>query len=180
MTRWTAALALAACTTQADVDTLSLTLDGPTSVRVDRLGVVSAPLPSLSDGTAPGDVRVTVQDQAVAQVVDGEVQATGPGKTDVTVRWRDQEAHWTLTVQPAIRLRFANVPGQLSAGEQAELSLDATIGESAVALQSVEWVSSDPTVLVVTEGVASAIAPGVAYVTAKSNGSQAMAEITVR
>ncbi len=181
MTRWILCMTAVACNSATiDTDALSLVLDGPSRVRVDQLGSVEGPMPSLSDGTVPEDVHLEIRNESVAQVVNGMIEATGPGETQVTVSWQDQHANWTLVVQPTVRLRFSDVPAQIAPGSQLTLPLEANIGDDQVQLNGVEWISSDPAVITVVDGVASAHTSGVVYVTAKSSGSQAMVEITVQ
>ncbi|NCG22278.1 MAG: hypothetical protein GWP91_24950 [Rhodobacterales bacterium] len=181
MTPWILAITLAACNSgKIETDSLSLILDGPSRVRVDQLGSVEGPMPSLSDGSAPNDLHIQVRDQTVAQVVNGIVEATGPGETQVIVRWHEQETRWTLVVQPTIHLRFIDAPAMIAPGDQVTIPLQAFIGDERITRGLVEWISSDPAVITVVDGVASAHTSGVAYITAKSDGSQAMVEITVQ
>ena len=113
-------------------------------------------------------------------MVNGIVEATGPGETQVIVRWHEQETRWTLVVQPTIHLRFIDPPAMIAPGDQVTIPLQAFIGDERITRGLVEWISSDPAVITVVDGVASAHTSGVAYITAKSDGSQAMVEITVQ
>lgn len=177
MKRAAALLILTACAT---IDAQpQLMLDGPGQLRVDSLGPVDGPRAVLDDGSVPDGVLVTVEDAAVAEVEAGLVVARAPGETKVSATWNEQEVAWTLVVDPAMSLRILVSPSSMEPGEEAPIQIEARQGDDIVDDVQVEWVSSDEAVLTVEDGTVSASAPGVAYVTAKVGGSQAMLEIEV-
>lgn len=171
-------LVFAACTGAPEEP--SLTLEGPTEVRVEKLGPVSGPRALRADGTAPEGLVWTVSDMHVAAVRDGRVIALGPGETRIVGTLDDEQVGWTLTVDPAVVLGFSHVPAVVSVGEEAEIGVEARAGDEPVPAGPVDWSSSDPAVLSVAGGKLRGVAPGVAYVTAKRGAAEAMAQVEVR
>src|SRR5689334_11914840 len=86
----------------------ALTLDGPDQVRVDHLGPVPSPRVLQADGTEPSELAWTAADPSIASVVDGAVVAVGAGSTEVVGQSGDDSVRYTLTVVPAVVLRFAD------------------------------------------------------------------------
>lgn len=175
MAGWT--LLLVAC---GSPEPASLVLDGPDRVRVERLGGVDGPAVRLDDGGAPDGLSLTLSRDGVARIEDGRVVAEGPGEVVVRAEWEGQRVEWTLRVELETTVAFVRPPDTLSVGEQARLGVAVSTGDRPVAAPAVEWSSSDPGVLRVdAQGAAEAVAPGQAWVTARSGGGQAMAEIRV-
>ncbi len=156
-----------------------LVLDGPTRVQVHELGPVEGPVVRLSDGSDPAGLRVLVPRRDVAEVGGHQVIARGPGRTPVVARWRGQEVVWTLEVDLETELRVSGVPSSLRPGDKARLDLAAIRLGVPVALGEVTWMSSDPTVLAVSEGQVEALRPGRAFVTAQTKAAEAMVEVAV-
>ncbi len=157
----------------------SLTLEGPTEIRVEKLGPVDGPRALRADGTAPSGVVWTVSDAGVAAVRDGAVVALGPGQTRVTGTLDAETVGWTLTVDPEVILGFLDVPPTVMVGQDVELKVEARAGEQVVAPGAVEWSTSDPAILTATAGRLRGVAPGVAYVSARRGASEAMAQVEV-
>lgn len=174
--------AFAACITAACTGAPaepSLTLEGPTEVRVENLGPVDGPRALRADGTAPTGVVWTVSDSAVAAVRGGTVVALAPGQTRVTGTLEDETVGWTLTVDPLIVLGFVDAPASVAVGQEVELKVEAHAADQPVPAGAVEWSTSDAAILSATGGRVRGVAPGVAYVSARRGASEAMAQIEV-
>ena len=169
-----AVLALVGC---GDSDP-ELRLEGVAQVRVDKLGVVAGPLPSLSDGSVPEGLVWSVSSEDVARVDGDQIIAAAPGTATVTGEWHGQSVSWKLEVTHEVSLHFKEPPAEVGVGQVVRLQVEA----HGVPLRpQLEWASSDPNILSVdAEGRVSGHAPGVAYITASGPGGQAMIELTVR
>ena len=154
-------------------------LDGPSEVRVDHLGPVPAPRVVLGDGTDPEGLIWSFSRTGVASIADGAVVAEGPGTVSVVAEWEGERVSWDLVVELRTELSFVDAPANLAAGEAIDLRVAASRGGEPVDPQAVEWTSSDDQVIAVVAGHARAIAPGTAFVTARTGGASAMVEITV-
>jgi hypothetical protein len=164
--------ALVACTGENPGEP-AVTLEGPPEVRVDELGPVPSPRVLRGDGTEAGQVAWTVHDPAIATVRDGSVIATGAGSTQVTGVVGEDRVVYTLHVEPAVVLRFADPPAEARVGETTDLPLEG-------AVEGVEWVSSDPAIATVAGGRLTGVAPGLVYVTARKGASEALLQLEVR
>ncbi len=158
----------------------SLTLEGPTEIRVEKLGPVHGPRALRADGTAPSGVVWTVSDGGVAEVRDGAVVALRPGQARVTGTLDAETVAWNLTVDPEVVLGFVDVPASLTVGQELALKVEARAGDQVVPPGVVEWSSSDPAVLTATAGTLHGVAPGIAYVSARHGASEAMAQVEVK
>ena len=165
-----------ACSTPEPVG--ELRVDGPARVRVDTLGPVEAPGVVLEDGTAT-TVAWTAHAPGVVELEDGQVVAVGPGEARVSGEVDGKTVDWVLVVDPAVVLSFLDAPSSLVVGEAVVLNLAAKVGPRNVDPGAVQWVSSDPSVATVSQGEVMAMGEGVAYLTAKAHGSQAMVELEV-
>ena len=170
-------LTLAACSGEEEPPLL--VLDGPARVRVDRLGAVMGPDVRLDDGSVPRGLIWSLSPHGVARFDGQTVVAEGPGEVRVIAEWEEQQVEWTLVVELATMLAFVDVPATLPVGGEVELQLEARMGEETIDPGPVDWSSSDPAVVRVTNGRAYGVAPGMAYITAHARGAQAMAELEV-
>lgn len=176
--RTLAALLLAAC--QGAPSEPSITLEGPTDVRVERLGPVAGPRALAADGSEARAVVWTVSAPEVAAVTDGQIVATGPGTAQIVGSLGTDEVRWTLTVDPLTTLAVKQAPATLAVGATGTVVLEARAGDQPVPLGDVTWSSSDPAVLTVAAGELRGVAPGSAYVTARRGRSEAMIQVDVQ
>ena len=149
-------------------------------VRVDRLGPVIGPRVGLDDGSEPHGIIWSVTEEAVATIDGEEVIAVGPGEARVVGEWEDQRIEWRLLVELATRLSFVDAPAILRIDEVIALKVEARRGEEPIHAGEVQWDSSDPQVLRIDGGRVRGRSPGMAYVTARARGAQAVIEIEVR
>lgn len=156
-----------------------LVLEGDLHVEVDALGPVPAPRAELDDGSRPEGLTWSLSAPGVAEIREGRVIATAPGETRITGSWQDQEVAWTLVVDPLLLLTWTEPPAAVEVGATVPLVVAGSASGVAVDPGPVSWSSSDDAILVVEEGTARGIAPGVVYVTARAQGSQAMLELEV-
>jgi len=170
-------LLVGACSTH--VAEPALMIEGPSQLRVDKLGPVDGPRIVLDDGSRPDGVEVSVVDLDVAVVEQGRLIAKARGQTQVSAVWSEQEVVWTLVVDPAVTLRLVDVPVYVVTGETAMLKIEARVGQRIVDTGEATWASSDPSVALVGDGVITGQTPGVAFITARMGTSEAMAEIEV-
>jgi len=170
-------LLLAACGVQQT--TPALTNEGPSQLRVDKLGPVDRPRIVLDDGLRPDTIEVAIDDPAVAAMVDGRLIAKARGETQVTETWEEQEVVWTLVVDPAVSLRFLDVPASVAIGATATLSLEVRAGDTVVKAEEATWATSNSTVAGVKQGTITGHQVGVSFITARIGTSEAMAEIEV-
>jgi hypothetical protein len=170
-------LVIGACSTHP-IDP-ALTIEGPSQLRVDKLGPVDGPRVALDDGSRPEGMEITVMDPVVAGVEEGRVVAKARGQTKVSVLWSDQEVVWTLVVDPAVSLSLLDVPAHVVVGERATLRVEARVGQEVIGHSDTTWASSDDTVAIVDQGVITGQEPGTSFITARMGGSEAMAEIEV-
>lgn len=160
--------------------TRTLTLEGPSDVSVDRLGPVPAPRVVAEDGSVPEGLIWNLSREGVARIEGGQVIAEGPGEVEVSVEWEGSRVAWMLRVELETVLSFVSPPPSVGVGEAVQLSVHGTLGGEPIELGSVSWTSSDDRVLQVSrDGEAIGVAPGVAYVTARSGGGSAMVEVEV-
>lgn len=173
-------LTLAAACGAAELDARQLTLDGPTHVKVTRLGPVEAPRVVLSDGSTPDRLVWSAQPESVAVVTGETIEAVGPGTALVTGVWRGQAVTWTLEVHPSVVLQFVDPPERIAVGQRVPLKLIGRIGDQTIDPGEVAWETSDDGVLAVVPGQATALHAGTAYVTAESKlGSRATLQLQV-
>jgi len=157
-----------------------LLLDGPGRVRVEALGPVMPPPLHLSDGSVPEGVQWQVSSDTILRVEGSGFVAVGTGEATVTGHWGGQVVRWTAVVRPDLVLRFQDPPASLRVGEAVSPAVSTTLdGAPAEQPPQLKWSSSDPAVAVVDEGVVTAVAPGVVWITASLGESQAMLELAV-
>jgi len=155
-----------------------LRLEGVAQVRVDKLGVVAGPLPSLSDGSNPEGLVWSVSSQEVARVDGDQIIASAPGTATVTGEWHGQSVSWKLEVTHEVALHFHDPPAALAVGQSVLLEVDV---QGLPLHPQLEWSTSDPAILEVDpEGRVTGRGSGVAYITASGPGGEAVVELTVR
>ena len=170
-------MALVGCT---GVDGRELVLDGPPTLRTDRLGPVEGPKVLLSDGSEPEGLVLGADRADVVTVEGTAITAVGPGEARIEAKWNDKKVSWTVIVDPKISLRLVSPPATLNVGQRRPLHLEARMGEQAVDPGEVTWRSSHPDILGVSAaGELIGTSPGTAYVIAERSGAEAMAEIQV-
>lgn len=157
----------------------TLVLAGPSEVRAAALGVLPGPSVLLDDGTEPDGVIWTVSHPEVVDVRGNRLVVTGPGEAAVTAEWEGDRVGFRVIVALDMRLGFVDPPETLRVGEQRPLRLLARLGEGEVDPGPLSWESSDPDVVRVEDGTATASMPGTAWVTARARGASAMAELEV-
>ena len=180
MVRWTT-IAIAGCATLHEP--LTLDIVGSPEVQVEALGPVNAPEARLSDGTMPMGIVWSVETtQQVARIQGPKVIAVGVGETDIIGQWEDQQVQWRLTVTPPMRLIFTDAPESMEVGESAQLSVQSLQGDDVLAPPTeVTWTARPVSVLQVSEdGQVSGLSAGIGWVTAHTDGAEAMVEITVQ
>jgi hypothetical protein len=170
-------LAFAACAGGAEEP--AITLEGPTDVRVEKLGPVEGPRVLQGDGTEAPGLSWSVSVPSVATVQDGQVVAVGPGKTAIIGTVGRDHVQWTLSVDPTLTLGFVDPPGRVAVGKEVPLVVEARAGTQVVPAGHLDWTTSNPGVLTVVEGQAKGIAVGTAFVSAHRGASEAMVQIEV-
>jgi hypothetical protein len=172
-------LMLVACVSEPEP---ALRLEGPSEVRVHRLGPVQGPQVVTEAGEPPDGMIVTLSRDGVARVVGDRLVAVGPGEVVVAAEWEGSRVEWVLEVDLDTRtvLSFVSPPSTLRVGAPVTLQVAASAGGEPVEARQVEWTSSDERVVQIDDqGRAIGVAPGVAYLTARAGGSSAMVEVEV-
>lgn len=123
-------------------------------------------------------------DTAVATVsAEGVVRGVAPGQTTVVAASATTAAAATIEVVPPVD-SIVVAPGEATTVPDAQLTMRATlldVGGDTLADRPVAWASSDTTVATVsTVGVVATRGPGVAAITATTEGRAASAALTVR
>jgi len=156
-------------------------LTGPDLIKVTAVGpVAGVPQVRTADGLLLDGLDWTVERAEVARWENGRLYAVREGETTVTGRWRGQEVRWRLEVKPALLLRFDEPPETLVVGERVSLTVHGHRGEEDVPAPDLRWSSSAPEILTVdAAGTLTAMAEGVAYVTAQGANGDAVVEIRV-
>ena len=125
----------------------------------------------------------------VATVEGGTVTAVGAGETDITVTTEDGGK--TATCVVTVTAATVPVTGVTLSQTQASLyynrtpntlTLTATVAPDNATNQAVTWTSSNPSVATVENGVVTAVAPGIAVITASTQDGNhtAACAVTVR
>lgn len=157
-----------------------LELDGPSEVRVERMGPVEGPGLVLSSGARPEGVIWSVEPASVARIEGDRVIAEAEGEARVTGAWQGQSVGWTLKVVPTYELVFVDAPAAIAVGGTCTFHVAARRGGEATPPTEVVFSTSDASILAVDEaGKCEGVAAGVAYVTVAGHGSTAMAEVRV-
>ncbi|MEG1622257.1 MAG: Ig-like domain-containing protein [Alistipes sp.] len=127
--------------------------------------------------TAPKYIWSSDNDK-VATVTDGLVQAVGLGKATIKVSTSGVTASCEVTVSEIEVTGITLNKNTLALSVEGTETLIATL-EPAHAAGTVSWSSNADAVATVSEGLVTAIAPGVASITATANGFSASCEVTV-
>ena len=122
---------------------------------------------------------------SVASVADGKVTALKPGKATITVKTDDGgrtatcEVTVNAKVYPVESVSLDRTSAELTEGD--EITLTATVKPDNATNKGVSWKSSDPSVASVSEGKVTALKPGKATITVKTDdgGRTATCEVTV-
>ena len=127
------------------------------------------------------NVEWTSSDEAVAVVEDGVVTAVAPGSVVITAKIDRYTAKCTITVKKGV----VAVTGitlsetEVTLVEYETMTLVATVAPDDADDKSVVWSTSDEAVVTVENGVITAVAPGVAVITAEASGFTAECTVTV-
>ena len=123
-------------------------------------------------------------DETVATVKDGKVTALKPGTVKITVKTSDggKTAECQVTVvakvYPVTGVTLDKTSAELTEGD--ELVLAATVSPANATNKNVTWISSDETVATVKDGKVTALKPGTAKITVKTEDGGKTAECTVQ
>jgi hypothetical protein len=155
------------------------------SLSVGETGQLRAlPLDASGRSVSAGRVEWSARDPAVASVTrDGQVTGRAAGTTQVTATISGKTASVLVTVSPEAVASVTVIPAraELQPGQTAQLAAQA-LGARGTALdRPVEWRSAESGVASVSaSGMVTAVAPGVALVSATVEGRLGQATITVR
>ena len=137
------------------------------------------------DNATNKGVSWSSSDPTVASVSEGKVTALKPGKATITVKTDDGgktatcEVTVNAKVYPVESVSLDLTSAELTEGN--EITLTATVKPDNATNKGVSWSSSDPTVASVSEGKVTALKPGKATITVKTDdsGRTATCEVTV-
>ena len=137
------------------------------------------------DNATNKGVSWSSSDPSVASVSEGKVTALKPGKATITVKTDDGgrtatcEVTVNAKVYPVESVSLDRTSAELTEGD--EITLTATVKPDNATNKSVSWKSSDPSVASVSEGKVTALKPGKATITVKTDdgGRTATCEVTV-
>jgi hypothetical protein len=161
--------------------TPTLTLNGPTEVRVTALGPVDGPHAALSTGEPAAGVSWATDAPAVAAIDGEQVTAVGPGQATVTGTWEGQSVAWSLIVAPPMSLAWMRPPASVAVGQRVQLEVTGQLGDATAPVSDVAWRTSDAAIATVdAAGAVQGVSAGVVYVTATHGTSEAMLELEVR
>ena len=133
------------------------------------------------DNATDSEVKWTTNNAAVATVENGVVTARKAGAASITATAGGMNATCTVTVSDAY-IEVASVTldkTSLSLTEGETATLTATVKPANATDKVVKWSSSDTDILTVFGGKVTAVAAGVATVTAEAGGKSATCEIQV-
>lgn len=134
--------------------------------------------------TVPRTITWASSDAGVVRVVDGKVEAVGPGSATITASTGALKGSSSVTVRIPEFAKLSLTPAKtqtLKKGDRFSLKVAALDKKGhKVAGVPVAWKSSDPRIATVsTEGVVSAVKKGSAKITASSSGKSATVGISV-
>ena len=134
--------------------------------------------------TVPRTITWASSDAGVARVVDGKVEAVGPGSATVTASTGALKGSSSVTVRVPEFAKLSLTPAKtqtLKKGDRLTLKVAALDKKGQkVAGVPVAWKSSDPRIATVSsDGVVSAVKKGSAKITASSSGKSATVGISV-
>ena len=127
------------------------------------------------------DVEWTSSDEAVAVVEDGVVTAVAPGTVTITAKVGKYTAKCVVTVKKgAVAVTGITLSETaVTLVEYETMTLVATVAPDDADDKTVIWSTSDEGVVTVENGVITAVAPGVAVITAEASGFVAECTVTV-
>jgi hypothetical protein len=167
------------CTSEPGVQ--ELVLDGPREVRVQSLGPVPAPRITTTTGEEPHLIWQFSR-PGVVELEGDRLVAKGPGEVDATAEWEGSAVTFAVVVQLDSELLLPSIPARLSVGETRPLEAAVRVaGDPTVRPldpSEVQW-TYEGTLLRIEGFEVTGLAPGITFVTARSRGAQAMAEIEV-
>lgn len=156
----------------------SVTLDRTTLVlAVGGRGQLTATV--LPEDAADRAVAWSSSDERVATVADGLVKALSPGATRISAKAGGKEAHCDVTVEPVAveSITLDHTTLDLTEGDTRQLT--ATVLPEDATDRTVSWRSSDEGVATVADGLVTAVADGMAAVTASAGGKSATCTVHV-
>lgn len=170
--------------TVTPVPVASVTVSPTTaSLQVGATTTIAATARDASGASLTGRaVTWTSAAPAIATVAAGVVTAVAPGSTTVTATVEGQSASATITVTQVPVATVTIAPTSATVPVGMTTTLVATLRDAAGATltgRSVTWSSSANAIATVSNGVVTGIAPGVATITAASEGRSATAQVTV-
>ena len=138
------------------------------------------------DNATNKNVTWSSSDESVVKVIDGKVTALIPGSAVITVKTEDgsKTATCEVTVKakvyPVESVSLDRTSVELTEGE--EITLNATVKPDNATNKNVTWSSNDESVAKVVNGKVTALVPGNAVITVKTeDGSKtATCEVTVK
>ncbi|MBQ8069401.1 MAG: leucine-rich repeat protein [Bacteroidales bacterium] len=181
---FTASCAVTVAEEKHDISVTGVTLDKKQiDMVVDETAILTAVV-SPSDATNP-KISWTSSDASVASVNDGTVKAISPGEATITVTTEDGGHKATCSVivkdktHPVTSVSLDKSELILSLGGKA--TLVATVSPEDATDASVEWSSSDESIVLVDGGELTAVGEGAAdvVVTTVDGGFQATCKVTV-
>ena len=158
----------------------SITLDRyvATLAEGERLTLVATVSP---DDAVDKHVTWSSSNENVAIVDGGVVTAIASGVAIIKAKAGSCEATCTLTVKkktiPVSGITLNKYEATVTEGER--LTLVATVSPDDATDKSVRWYSSDRSVATVGDGVVTAVAPGIAMISAIAGNFEAVCEVTV-
>ena len=179
----------------SDSEQLSITINPAAAVPVESvsldkttLGLTKGETAQLNATVLPEtatnrNVTWSTSDASIATVTDGVVTAVAPGTATITVTTVDQSKTATCTVTvtvPVTGVTLNKTRTSLYVGDTETLT--ATVAPDNATNQAVTWTSSNPSVATVKNGVVTAVAPGIAVITATTQDGNhtAACAVTVR
>ena len=186
-----AALALGACSNEDNKTILAPTLNipkvvitpGSTTLRPGATQQLTAEVRDGASGTPIGGATVvwSSADVLVARVSSsGLVTVVGPGTAGVTAKYANAIGVAAITVLgPIVGVTVSAPLSSLTVGNSVQLAAQAIDGSGVPQAREVTYTSSAPTVFTVSgTGLATAVSPGTATITATSEGKTASVTLT--
>jgi uncharacterized protein YjdB len=148
---------------------------------VRRLSAV--PLDAGGRSLSGRRVRWSARDPAIASVSgDGQVTARAPGTTEVVATAEGKRGSAVVTVEPEAVGSVSVTPASVSlqAGQTAQLSAQVLSARGSRVDHDVQWRSANPAVATVSGGgTVTAVAAGIAAISASAGGQLGQATVTV-
>lgn len=155
-----------------------------TSVKLNATSIIMevATTQLLTASVAPSDatdktVTWESSDNQVATVKDGQVTAVSPGTAEITAKAGKVSAKCSVTVVSSAQgVTLDKTEATLEVGES--LTLTATVTPEGTT-DVLEWYSSATDIATVTDGLVTAVGPGIVTITAKAGSQSATCEVVV-